>query len=176
MKKKNEYIVQNLNIIKENNMLKGNQKKLDKNKDGKISGEDFKMLRKMELGGATDIAQAILGEAGKTISDADVAKVMKLTGASDKFLKDSANFESLSRDNMRKILQMLNRSGSMGDMSKERMEELLDKMRIINKPMKMKKGGEVEAKPKKRVAKKKTTMTSRGGGAALRGTKFVGVR
>ena len=26
-------------------MLKGKQKKLDKNKDGKISGEDFKMLR-----------------------------------------------------------------------------------------------------------------------------------
>ncbi len=26
-------------------MLKGNQKKLDKNKDGKISGEDFKLMR-----------------------------------------------------------------------------------------------------------------------------------
>ena len=51
MKKRNEYIVQNLNIIKENNMLKGKQKELDKNKDGKISGEDFKMLRKMEDGG-----------------------------------------------------------------------------------------------------------------------------
>ena len=51
MKKRNEYIVQNLNFIEESNMLKGNQKKLDKNKDGKISGEDFKMLRKMEDGG-----------------------------------------------------------------------------------------------------------------------------
>ena len=45
MKKKNEYIVQNLNIIKENNMLKGNQKKLDKNKDGKLSAKDFALLR-----------------------------------------------------------------------------------------------------------------------------------
>ena len=27
-------------------MLKGNRKKLDKNKDGKISGVDFAMLRK----------------------------------------------------------------------------------------------------------------------------------
>ena len=27
-------------------MLKGNQKKLDKNNDGKISGEDFKMMAK----------------------------------------------------------------------------------------------------------------------------------
>jgi hypothetical protein len=26
-------------------MLKGKQKKLDKNKDGKISGEDFKMMK-----------------------------------------------------------------------------------------------------------------------------------
>ena len=26
-------------------MLKGNQKKLDKNKDGKISGEDFKLIK-----------------------------------------------------------------------------------------------------------------------------------
>ena len=26
-------------------MLKGNQKKLDKNKDGKISGEDFKLMK-----------------------------------------------------------------------------------------------------------------------------------
>ena len=51
MKKKNEYIVQNLNIIKENNMLKGNQKKLDKNKDGKISKIDFKLLKKKKKNG-----------------------------------------------------------------------------------------------------------------------------
>ena len=30
--------------------LKGNQKKLDKNKDGKISGEDFKMMKKARVG------------------------------------------------------------------------------------------------------------------------------
>ena len=31
-------------------MLKGNQKKLDKNKDGKISGEDFKLMKKANKG------------------------------------------------------------------------------------------------------------------------------
>ena len=31
-------------------MLKGEQKKLDKNKDGKISGEDFKMMKKASVG------------------------------------------------------------------------------------------------------------------------------
>ena len=30
--------------------LKGNQAKLDKNKDGKISGEDFKMMKKASVG------------------------------------------------------------------------------------------------------------------------------
>ena len=31
-------------------MLKGNQKKLDKNRDGKISGADFKLLKKKKNG------------------------------------------------------------------------------------------------------------------------------
>jgi len=35
-------------------MLKGKQKKLDKNKDGKISGEDFKMMRKARVGKMID--------------------------------------------------------------------------------------------------------------------------
>ena len=34
-----------LTKAKEGKMLVGNQKKLDKNKDGKISGEDFKMMQ-----------------------------------------------------------------------------------------------------------------------------------
>ena len=34
------------------NALKGGQKKLDKNKDGKISGEDFEILRNMKFGGS----------------------------------------------------------------------------------------------------------------------------
>jgi hypothetical protein len=32
--------------------LKGKQKELDKNKDGKISGEDFKMMKKVAGGAA----------------------------------------------------------------------------------------------------------------------------
>mgnify|MGYP003135575478 CR=1 FL=1 len=46
-------------------MLKGNQKKLDKNKDGKISGEDFKILRGtkkgMRMGGEVKPMKAALG-------------------------------------------------------------------------------------------------------------------
>ena len=32
-------------------MLKGGQKKIDANKDGKISGEDFKLLKRKNLKG-----------------------------------------------------------------------------------------------------------------------------
>ena len=46
-------------------MLKGNQKKLDKNKDGKISGEDFKLLRKKPGGAiAGALALGALGALG----------------------------------------------------------------------------------------------------------------
>ena len=38
-------------------MLKGNQKKLDKNKDGKISGEDFKMMKKQSQKRQNDVCK-----------------------------------------------------------------------------------------------------------------------
>ena len=172
MKKRNEYIVQNLNIIKEKNMLKGNQKKLDKNKDGKISGEDFKMLRKMEQGGATDMAQAILGSVGKTLSDRDKEMIKQIIGS----MKNAPKLDIMDLlGDQKYFLKKEGESGkTISDADKQRIERMIGAMKA--RPQKFKKGGEVKAKPKKRVAKKKTTMTSRGGGAALRGTKFVGVR
>ena len=56
-------------------MLKGGQKKLDKNKDGKISGEDFKLMKK-NMGGemkkpmkAALGAAALLGVGGSKLKD-----------------------------------------------------------------------------------------------------------
>ena len=167
MKKRNEYIVQNLNIIKENNMLKGNQKKLDKNKDGKISGEDFKMLRKMEDGGATDIFEAILGEVGKGISNVDIQKLKRL------LTQETGNISNTDIQKLKRFLTQ-ETGNRISNIDRKNIESIIGGMKT--RPQKFKKGGEVKAKPKKRVAKKKTTTTSRGGGAALRGTKFVGVR
>jgi len=45
-------------------MLKGKQKKLDKNKDGKISGEDFKMMKKVAGGAAIKGMGAVVGGDG----------------------------------------------------------------------------------------------------------------
>ncbi len=44
--------------------LKGNQVKLDKNKDGKISGEDFKMMKKVSGGAAIKGKGAVVGGDG----------------------------------------------------------------------------------------------------------------
>jgi hypothetical protein len=45
-------------------MLTGGQKKLDKNKDGKISGEDFKMMKKVSGGAAIKGKGAVVGGDG----------------------------------------------------------------------------------------------------------------
>jgi len=51
-------------------MLKGGQKKLDKNKDGKISGEDFKMMKKANKGGGAD-----MGKSTKNFTKEDLKKL-----------------------------------------------------------------------------------------------------
>ena len=59
------------------NPLKGGQKKLDKNKDGKISGEDFKILRNMKFGGS--VKPVKMGGGG------NVCKGMGIARAGGKF-------------------------------------------------------------------------------------------
>jgi len=44
--------------------LKGDQVKLDKNKDGKISGEDFKIIKKVAGGAAIKGMGAVVGGDG----------------------------------------------------------------------------------------------------------------
>ena len=60
-------------------MLKGNQKKLDKNKDGKISGEDFKLMRK-NMGGKMMRAKAGMSVEGD--DKRDIRKTESVIGAS----------------------------------------------------------------------------------------------
>ena len=59
------------------NPLKGGQKKLDKNKDGKISGEDFEILRNMKFGGS--VKPVKMGGGG------NVCKGMGIARAGGKF-------------------------------------------------------------------------------------------
>jgi len=57
-------------------MLKGNQKKLDKNKDGKISGEDFKMMKKASVG-----LGVLMSDKGKKIAKKSIKSRAALSPA-----------------------------------------------------------------------------------------------
>jgi hypothetical protein len=70
--------------------LKGKQKELDKNKDGKISGEDFKMMkaRKGKMASDRDRKQKEITEKQNPISEYDKKGKLKYTAAkSGKMMK-----------------------------------------------------------------------------------------
>ena len=73
-------------------MLKGGQKKLDKNKDGKISGEDFKMMKKANKG------MSVKGDDMR-----DIRKTESMTGASKSSTREKSIKELKSKLKNRKL-------------------------------------------------------------------------
>ena len=132
--------------------LIGNQKKLDKNKDGKITGQDFKMLRnKKSKGGRVKLAEGSKKFDPQKALD-DHAKVLK---------------------EMQEALRQVRALAAPGSRLKT----------IGGKRIGKSKGGRVKlAKGSPNPALMDATSNratngkiSRGGGSALRGTKFKGV-
>ena len=145
----------------------------------------------------------ILGESGKTISDADRARIMGMMGESGKTISDADRQRAMDRAGMLEALEF----GEMGMMTPSELKRLREQLGL-------KRGGEVKkmedggaAVPKKykgfsklpekvqekidpnlaqkyedggAVRKKKgksnKTGVCRGAGAAIRGTRFSGVR
>ena len=145
----------------------------------------------------------ILGESGKTISDADRARIMGMMGDSGKTISDADRQRAMDRASMLEALEF----GEMGMMTPSELKRLREQLGL-------KRGGEVKkmeaggaAVPKKykgfsklpedvqeqmnpslaqkyedggAVRKKKgksnRTGVCRGAGAAIRGTRFSGVR
>jgi len=63
-------------------MLKGKQKKLDVNKDGKISGEDFSMLRNVRMQKKDAMGKKVVkAESGKMITEAEAPDLGGMMGA-----------------------------------------------------------------------------------------------
>ena len=63
-------------------MLKGKQKKLDVNKDGKISGEDFAMLKNVRMQKKDAMGKKIVkAESGKMITEAEAPTLGGIMGA-----------------------------------------------------------------------------------------------
>ena len=123
-------------------MLKGKQKKLDKNKDGKISGEDFKMMKakygkmmKAEKGGGADMGKKdyklgleiqgdykgkdLKGKAKEFISTAlkqhkgSISKVLKKLAGSQVSDKEAKEIKKLLPSAAKKGKMMKAKSGKM---------------------------------------------------------------
>jgi hypothetical protein len=63
-------------------MLKGKQKKLDVNKDGKISGDDFSMLKNVRMQKKDAMGKKVVkAESGKMITEAEAPTLGGIMGA-----------------------------------------------------------------------------------------------
>tara|TARA_R110002124_G_scaffold64362_1_gene176038 strand:- start:11 stop:754 length:744 start_codon:yes stop_codon:yes gene_type:complete len=119
-------------------MLKGNQVKLDKNKDGKISGKDFKMMKskkgsmaQKKPGGAIigTLALGLLGQKFLKSKNSKTVSPNSATGLLPKMLKDAKD------KNNKETEQKTARHGKMikaryGVMSKGNLGEKLDKIKV----------------------------------------------
>jgi len=114
-------------------MLKGKQKKLDVNKDGKISGEDFAMLKNVRMQKKDAMGKKVVkAESGKMITEAEAPTLGGIMGAaaeaaapaaldSDRITKvDTAMAERAAR---RRPLPMLGEEKEKPMTPKERREK-----------------------------------------------------
>ena len=68
-------------------MLKGKQKKLDVNKDGKISGDDFAMLKNVRMQKKDAMGKKVVkAESGKMITEAEAPDLGGMMGAAGEAL------------------------------------------------------------------------------------------
>ena len=139
-------------------MLKGKQKKLDVNKDGKISGEDFAMLKNVRMQKKDAMGKKVVkAESGKMITEAEAPTLGGIMGAAaeaaapaalDRISEvDIANAERIAR---RRPLPMLGEEKEKPMTPKERREKDIAKRAkkkmgggMMQEPMGYKQGGKV---------------------------------
>jgi hypothetical protein len=142
----------------------------------------------------------IMGESGRTISDADREKIMGMMGQSGKTISDADRQRAMDRAGMLEALEAAE-MGMMSDADAARLRSQLG-MKRGGKVKKMKDGGLVGGQvkldknkdgqisgadfkmmedggavtKKKGKSKKSSGAVCRGAGAAIKGTRFSGVR
>jgi len=142
----------------------------------------------------------IMGESGKAISDADREKIMGMMGQSGKTISDADRQRAMDRAGMLEALEAAE-MGMMSDADAARLRSQLG-MKRGGKVKKMKDGGLVggqvkldknkdgqisgadfkmmedggAVRKKKSKSKKSGGAVCRGAGAAIKGTRFSGVR
>ena len=156
-------------------MLKGKQKKLDVNKDGKISGDDFAMLKNVRMQKKDAMGKKVVkAESGKMITEAEAPTLGGIMGAageaaaptaldSDRLTEvDIANAERVAR---RRPLPMLEEYKRKPITPKERREKDIAKRAqkkmgggMMQDSMGYKKGGSVIARGNKLARSKPTKL------------------
>ena len=104
---------------------------------------------------------SLMGESGKTISDADRRRIMGMMGESGKTISDADRQRAMDRAGMLQALE----AGEMGQMSPIELARLRKKLGMMGggKVMKYESGGAVEVKGKKKKPKMGCVMKGRGG-------------
>jgi hypothetical protein len=150
-----------------------------------LSFDDTQLMKEM-IGRKESLAESMMGESGRTISDADrkraTIRATSLLGMPTKKPKPRPDVGAIERGNnaaRRTAQDLATQNFEAGGAALVGGQVKLDK----NKDGKisgadfrmMEEGGEAKVKKRKKSKKSKGNMC-RGGGAALRGTRFSGVK
>jgi hypothetical protein len=150
-------------------MLKGKQKKLDKNKDGKISGEDFKMMKaRYGTMAKGNVSEALQKEKVKK-DDNELTKIKlikKLRGAQVGPAEEAA-LDKLTPSEVKKKLASMSKA-KHGKMIKANKGKDIDIIEAITNKSLMGQGLLTQMKSAKKSAKKKNM------GGEMKSTKGYG--
>jgi hypothetical protein len=103
-------------------MLKGKQKKLDANKDGKISGDDFKLMQSkkgMKIGGdaVVNVVKDVAEGAGSSALGKAIKSILKKSDKEDSYFQK----------------EMKRKTSELKDRSNENMKFVKDNMSTIKR-------------------------------------------
>ena len=138
-------------------MLKGKQKKLDVNKDGKISGDDFAMLKNVRMQKKDAMGKKVVkAESGKMIADSAIQGAIGAAAAESADRISEVDTAMAERAARRKPLPMLKEEQRKPITPKERREKDIAKRAqkkmgggmMMQDSMGYKRGGSVLVKTK----------------------------
>jgi hypothetical protein len=138
-------------------MLKGKQKKLDVNKDGKISGDDFAMLKNVRMQKKDAMGKKVVkAESGKMITDSAIQGAIGAAAAESADRISEVDTAMAERAARRKPLPMLKEEQRKPITPKERREKDIAKRAqkkmgggmMMQDSMGYKRGGSVLVKTK----------------------------
>jgi hypothetical protein len=151
-------------------MLKGKQKKLDVNKDGKISGDDFAMLKNVRMQKKDAMGKKVVkAESGKMITEAEAPTLGGIMGAVGEAVAPALDSDRISevdtemaeRAARRRPLPMLR------DSAIERIASRRRPLPMLQEPQQLKKDKSITPKERREKDIAKRAQKKMGGGMMM---------